>query len=299
VRIGISGWLYPRWRGTFYPEGLAQRRELEFAASRFDAIEINGTFYSMKQPADFGRWREQTPAGFVFALKGPRFITHMKKLKDVRTATANFFASGVLRLGDRLGPILWQFPERMHFEPGRFADFLELLPRDTAAAARLGRAHDDRLAGPAWLRIHRTRPIRHAFEIRHESFLCEEFIRLLRKHRAALVFADSAGRFCFAEDLTADFVYVRLHGSTELYVSGYSDVELRRWAARIRTWSAGGQPPDACRSAPGIEPRARAARDVYVFFDNDAKVHAPFDAVRLTALLRGDLRGRSRSPRST
>lgn len=288
VRVGISGWLYPRWRGTFYPTGLPQRQELEFAASKLNCIEINGTFYSMKKPEDFARWSEQTPQGFLFALKGPRFITHMKKLKDVEAATANFFASGPLRLSEKLGPILWQFPQQMQYMPERFSSFLELLPKDTREAARLGRKHNDKLKADPWLRIDETRPLRHAFEVRHESFLTSDFLKLLRQHRAALVFADSAGKFCYSEDVTADFIYIRLHGSTEIYASGYTEKELAKWAARIRAWQAGDQPPDAGLVIPR-KPSPRKGRDVYVFFDNDAKIHAPFDAMRLAEMLRQEI----------
>ena len=287
IRVGISGWLYPRWRGTFYPKGLPQRSELQFAASKLNAIEINGTFYSMKKPADFLSWREQTPRNFIFALKGPRFITHMKKLKDVEAATANFFASGVLRLNNRLGPILWQFPAQMPYMPDRFAAFLSLLPHDTRSAAKLAHKHNDRLKEAPWLRIDKNRPLRHAFEVRHESFLCDEFIQLLRKHSAALVIADSAGKFCYAEDVTSDFVYIRLHGSTKIYTSGYSDKELIRWSARIRKWQSGDQPDDASCVTTSVN-RRQARRDVFVFFDNDAKIHAPFDAQRLSAMIAGE-----------
>ncbi|MBX6362656.1 MAG: DUF72 domain-containing protein [Gemmatimonadetes bacterium] len=284
LRIGTSGWTYPAWRGIFYPPGLPHRQELAYASRRLNSIEINGSFYSLQRPSSFARWREETPERFVFAVKGSRFITHLKKLAGVDTALANFFASGVLRLGPKLGPILWQLPPQLAFDERRVADFLARLPQTTLAAAELARRHDDRLKGRAWTEAESDRPIRHALEVRHESYHVPEFVELLRRHRAALVFADTAGIWPYAEELTADFVYIRLHGSTQLYASGYSDAELRWWARRIQTWRAGGQPRDAVRIEGAPAPQARR-RDVYVYFDNDAKVHAPRDAIRLQTML--------------
>ena len=278
--IGISGWTYAGWRGVFYPEKLPRRRELAYAAERMDSVEINGSFYSLQRPTSYRTWYEQTPPDFVFAVKGSRFITHMKKLKEVETALANFFASGVLRLAEKLGPILWQFPERMPFNEERFAHFLDILPRTHADAARIALGHDDRLLGRAWTDPEHDGPIRHAFEIRHPGFLSPDFMEMLRRHGAALVFADTAGRWPYAEDLTADFVYVRLHGAEQLYVSGYTDPQLDWWAARIREWRRGSAPRDTTCVVPPGKDRA-GGRDVYVYFDNDAKVHAPFDAIRL------------------
>ncbi len=283
TRIGISGWTYAPWRGVFYPAGLAHKRELSHASGRLRTIEINGSFYSMQRPSSWGRWAQETPPDFVFAVKGSRFITHMKKLKDVRVAVANFFAQGVLRLGRKLGPVLWQFPPRFGYDHERFADFLALLPRTHARAAALAEEHG--LAPErAWTEPLVDGPIRHAFEVRHPSFLTPEFPALLRAHGAALVPADTAGLWPYAEDVTADFVYVRLHGAEQLYASGYTDPQLDWWAARIRAWAAGGEPPDAVRVS-GPAPAARGGRDVYVYFDNDAKVHAPFDALRLAGRL--------------
>ena len=284
TRIGISGWTYAGWRGVFYPEGLARRRELEYVASRMNTVEINGSFYSLQRPTSYRAWYEQTPPGFVFAVKGSRFITHMKKLKDVEVPLANFFGSGVLRLAEKLGPILWQFPEQMRFDEERFARFLELLPSTHAQAAELGKEHDHRLRGRDWTEAEHRGTIRHVFEIRHESFLSAEFIRLLRRHGAALVFADTAQRWPYAEDLTAGFVYVRLHGAEQLYASGYTGAQLDWWAERIRAWRRGRAPGDAALVAKPA-PARRSGRDVYVYFDNDAKVHAPFDAIRLAERL--------------
>ncbi len=287
VRIGISGWSYAGWRGQFYPSDLPRRRELEYASRKLDSIEINGSFYSLQRPTSYQRWHDETPAGFVFAVKGSRFISHMKKLKDVDTPLANFFASGVLRLGDKLGPILWQLPPGLRFDADRIAGFLERLPRTTTDAAKLARRHDERLAGRSWTRASSHRRIRYAFEVRHPSFLDADFVRLLRRHHAALVIADTAGRFPFAEEITADFVYIRLHGAEELYASGYTAEELDWWAERIRAWRDGGEPADA-RRITDDPPPGRKGRNVYVYFDNDARGHAPFDAMRLAERLRDD-----------
>ena len=284
VRIGISGWRYEPWRGVFYPRGLTQKSELAFASRMLPTIEINGSFYSLQRPESYAAWHAETPPGFVFAVKGSRYITHMLKLRNVDAALANFFASGVLRLRDKLGPILWQFPPQLGFDAERFAAFFAMLPRDTAAALALAERHDERLAGRAWLQVDRSRRLRHAVEIRHPSFVDPAFVALLRRHRIALVVADTAGRWPLLEDLTADFVYLRLHGDKELYASGYGDDALDRWAEKIATWRAGGQVEGASLASPKPASR-RAARDVYCYFDNDVKVHAPYDAAHLAARL--------------
>ena len=278
IRIGISGWTYPQWRGVFYPRGLPRTQELAFAAARFPTIEINGSFYSLQRPENFASWAEQTPADFVFSVKGPRFLTHMKRLRDIEAPLGNFLGSGLLRLGAKLGPILWQFPASFRFDPERLEPFLALLPRATAHAAAFAERHaDHRLAGRAWTRTDAARPLRHAFEVRHESFHDRAFIGLLRRHGAALVCSDAAA-WPRLTDVTADFVYCRLHGSEELYASGYDDAALDGWAARIAAWSSGREPPDSQRI--GAKPRVRR-RDVFVYFDNDAKVRAPPDALGL------------------
>jgi uncharacterized protein YecE (DUF72 family) len=294
VRIGISGWRYPGWRGVFYPRRLPQRAELAYAARTFSSIEINGSFYSLQAPSSWSRWYAETPPGFVFAVKGSRYVTHFLKLRDVATPLANFFASGVLALGEKLGPILWQLPPQLAYDEERLDAFLALLPRDTRAALALARRRDHRVRGRVHLAIDAVRPLRHALEVRHESFLVPSFVALLRRHRVALVVADTAQTFPYAEDVTADFVYLRLHGDETLYVSGYGDAALDRWARRIRAWRSGREPADAHRIAAAPAPR-RAARDVYCYFDNDAKVHAPFDAQQLAARLEGR-RDRVRSP---
>jgi uncharacterized protein YecE (DUF72 family) len=278
IRIGISGWRYKGWRGVFYPQGLRQKDELAYSASRFRTIEINGTFYSLQRPDYFIAWRDATPDGFVFAVKGPRFITHMLKLTRSDTPLANFFGNGVLALGAKLGPILWQFPPNFRFNPEKLSEFFGKLPRDTEAAAKLARRHDHRIKGRAWLRTDAKRPLRYAMEIRHESFRCPEFIQLLREHDVALAVADTV-EWPLLFDVTADFVYCRLHGSEQLYASGYESKALDMWGRRLTAWSQGRELREASRAHPK---KAKAARrDVYVYFDNDAKVRAPFDALAL------------------
>jgi uncharacterized protein YecE (DUF72 family) len=284
VRIGISGWTYAPWRGNFYPSRLLHADELSFASRQVDTIEINGTFYGLQRPDAFSRWYDDTPDGFVFAVKGPRFITHIRRLREIETPLANFFASGVLRLEEKLGPVLWQFPPTFRFSAERLDHFFSLLPRDTGAAAAMAETRSDWLADRSWAKTGQRRELRHAIEIRHESFLDPAFVALLRKHRVALVFADSVA-WPYAEDVTADFVYLRLHGSEELYASGYSDEALDHFAARIKLWAGGLEPNDARLIAAKAEPGAHTPRDVYAYFDNDAKVRAPIDANSLKAKL--------------
>jgi uncharacterized protein YecE (DUF72 family) len=269
---------------VFYPPGLPQRHELAFASQIFSSIEINGSFYSLQRPESWEQWRRETPSGFVFAVKGGRYITHFRKLRGIERPLANFFASGILALREKLGPILWQLPPDLGYDPERLDRFLALLPRDTGAALALARRRDARMRGRVRLAIDRVRPLRHAVEIRHRSFLDPSFVALLRRHRVALVVADTAGTWPVCHDVTAEFVYIRLHGDRELYASGYADRALATWAARIRAWQAGGDPPDAVRVHPRSA-RPLRARDVYCYFDNDAKVRAPFDAQRLAATL--------------
>lgn len=274
ARIGISGWRYKPWRGSFYPRGLVQREELAYAANRLETIELNGSFYSLQRPASYEQWRDATPSNFVFSIKGGRFITHMLRLRGVRIPLANFFASGVLALGPKLGPVLWQLPERVQFDAEELETFLSLLPHSTTAAAALAAEHDERMTDRSFTTVTEDRPLRHALEIRHPSYLNTEFYDLLRKHNVALVVADSAGRWPMVTEMTSDFMYVRLHGGEELYVSGYSDEQLDEWAATIRGWLSGTGCPDG------------RGRDVQVYFDNDVKVHAPFNAMALAQRLR-------------
>jgi uncharacterized protein YecE (DUF72 family) len=280
IRIGISGWRYAPWRGVFYPKGLPQRAELEFAARCFASIEINGSFYSLQSPGSYLAWRDATPADFVFSVKGPRYLTHILRLRNLDKPLANFLASGVLRLEGKLGPILWQLPPTFRYDADVVESFLARLPRSSAEALSIARRRDiERMRGRSALSIEQDRPLRHAIEVRHDSFRDPGFLAQLRRHNVALVVADTAGKWPYVEDVTADFVYIRLHGDAELYVSGYSQAALDRWAERIHAWSRGGEPADAERI--GGPWRKHKRRDVYCYFDNDAKVHAPFDALEL------------------
>jgi uncharacterized protein YecE (DUF72 family) len=268
ARVGISGWNYPGWRGDFYPKGVPHKRELEYAAERMTSIEINGSFYALQKPKSYLDWRSRTPDDLVFAVKGTRFITHMKKLSDVDVPLANFLASGVLALGPKLGPLLWQLPPSLGFNPDRMRGFFELLPRSTADAAKLASGHDERITEDReYLTVDQDRPIRHAVEVRHSTFTTPAFVDLAREQDIALVIADTAGKWPMFDEVTSDFVYVRLHGADELYVSGYTDSALDRWAERVSGW-------------------LDRELDVYVYFDNDAKVRAPYDAMGLIERLR-------------
>lgn len=283
LRIGISGWTYAPWRGTFFPADLVQREELHYASRRVGSIEINGTFYSLQTPASYAKWAAEVPDDFLFAVKAPRYITHILRLKEAAVPLANFFASGVLRLGSKLGPLLWQLPPSLGYQRETLAAFLTMLPRDTTAAARLARHHNDKVRN-VWFEAGPRRPLRHALEVRHPSFASPDAIDLLRRHNVAIVVADTAGKWPVIEDVTADFVYVRLHGDAELYVSGYTPAALKSWAAKIRAWAGGKNAPGAklvTRGAPPRQPRA-----VYVYFDNDVKTRAPYDAMNLAHLLK-------------
>ncbi|MBF8757213.1 DUF72 domain-containing protein [Pseudomonas guariconensis] len=280
IRIGISGWRYGPWRKDFYPKGLRQDDELAFASRAVNSIEINGSFYALQTPQRYCTWRDETPEGFIFSVKAPRYITHVRRLKEIEEPLANFFASGPLLLGDKLGPVLWQFPPSMKYDQARFAQFLEQLPHDRAGARACAKHCAERLRDNGGTEIDGNAPLRHAVEIRHPSFVCEGFVELLRAHNVALVVADSAGKWPYVEDVTADFVYMRLHGDVELYSSGYTARALRRWKTRIQAWSQGGQPDDA-ELIVQRAPRKRTSRDIYCYFDNDQKVHAPYDARRL------------------
>jgi len=284
IFIGISGWRYVPWRGVFYPRGLAQARELDYASRQLPTIEINGSFYSLQRPESYAAWYAATPPGFLFAVKGNRFITHMLKLKEIEGPLANVLASGIFELREKLGPFLWQFPEMVKFDHERFEHFLSLLPQDTEAALARALEYQPRMEGKVSLAMDAKRPMRHAVEVRHPSFRDERFIALLRKYNVALVVADTAGKWPYMEDVTADFMYLRLHGDEELYASGYGDAAIERWAGKIRAWSTGGQPEDGVRVASKA-PLRRKIRDVYCYFDNDIKVHAPYDAKRLIAAL--------------
>lgn len=283
IRIGISGWTYQPWRGVFFPKGLPQKHEMAYAARTFPSIEVNGTFYGQQRPAIFERWRDGTPDDFVFAIKASRYITHIRRLRDVETPLANFFAQGILALGEKLGPILWQLPPSYRFDPARLEDFLTLLPHDTEAAAKLAQTHDASMKGRVFLTPDKKRPLRNTMEIRHDSFRDERFVALLRKYRVGLVVADTV-EWPRLGDITADFVYARLHGSEQLYASGYSDTALNDWARRFRSWSKSSVPRDVDHLSD--EKTRTKVKDIFVYFDNDIKVRAPFDALKLAKRLK-------------
>jgi uncharacterized protein YecE (DUF72 family) len=263
VRIGISGWVYPAWRGVFYPKGTKQKDELAYASKQLPIIEINGSFYSLQKPASYAKWYAETPSDFVFSVKGPKYVTHERRLKDVATPIANFLASGIFNLREKLGPLLWQIPPNLKYDAERIENFLKLLPHDTKAAETAARGHSDWMKDRSLLESDAQRPLRHAFEVRHESFKDESFMEMLRKYNVAVVFAESAGEWPEFVEPTADFVYMRLHGDGAPEEGGYSDAALAKWADRIRTWRAEG-------------------RDVYGFFDGEnVKLRAPADAQTL------------------
>jgi uncharacterized protein YecE (DUF72 family) len=289
IHIGISGWRYAGWRGVFYPNGLAQTRELAYASRAVDTIEINGSHYSLQTIGSYRSWYEATPEHFSFSVKGPRYLTHMLRFRDesARPAIANFFASGVLALEDKLGPFLWQFPPNFRFDATRLERFLALLPRTIDEAVALARTHDARVKAP-WCETKRRGRLRHAVEVRHASFCDEAFPEILRRHGAALVISDSVAGWPYFEDVTADFLYMRLHGTATLYSGAYAEPALDRWAQRILAWAKGREPRDAKRlsqARPEREPR-----DVFCYFDNDQKVEAPFDARRLKERLNLDVK---------
>ncbi len=262
IRVGTSGWAYDRWRGDFYPTGLPRRRELAHLAERVSAVELNGSFYALQRPTSYAAWRDATPDDFVLAVKGSRYITHLKRLRDVRTPMANFLSSGVLALGPKLGPLLWQLPESLTYDEGLMEDFYDLLPRTTAAVAALAREHDGRVTEDrAHLSYDADRPVRHVVEFRSDTFCAERSLDQMRRHGIGCVIADSAGRWPQASAVTSDLVYVRLHGHTELYASRYDEPAMTAWAERCLAWAE--------------------HADVHVYFDNDARGHAPHDAVGL------------------
>ena len=271
ARIGTSGWNYPHWRGRFYPAGVPTKAWLAFLAERLSTVEVNGTFYSLTRPAACDAWRSAVPRDFLFAVKGSRYITHMLKLRGFRAPLANFFASGILRLGAQLGPVLWQLPPQLPFDPVRADAFLSALPEDIRGAERWARRHDARTTGRAALTAPDGRDARldHALEVRHASWLSDEALRLLERRGIALVAADTAGRHPRSLVRTArDLAYVRLHGARRLYEGHYTEGELADWAAHCAGWAAEG------------------AR-VFVYFDNDRDAAAVHDALRLDGLVRG------------
>ncbi len=280
IYIGISGWRYEPWRGVFYPDELKQDDELAYASRALSSIELNGSFYALQKPDSYSAWYEATPKGFIFSIKGNRYITHTKRLRDIDGPVANVLASGVFNLREKLGPFLWQFPPNFRFDHDLMEHFLSLLPHDTEEGLERARQYEPRMKGKVALDVDKKRKLRHAVEIRHDSFIDEAFIALLRKYKVALVMADTAREWPSYEDVCADFMYLRLHGDKELYASGYTDAALDRLAQRIRAWSTGSQPADARLISSKAAPK-RASRDVFCYFDNDIKVKAPFDAQRL------------------
>jgi len=276
LRIGISGWSYRPWQKVFYPADLPADDELDFASRQFPTIELNASFYRLQTPQSYRDWRRRTPPGFVFAVKAPRFLTHVKRLKDMGEPLSVFLASGPLELGNKLGPFLWQLPPNFRYDRARIEAFMAGLPRCGGDALAIARRH----ARVKSTDVFRRQRLRHALEVRHPSFLDEDFIRLARDHGVAVVVSDGAGRWPMIQDVTAGFMYLRLHGESKLYGGRYSDTSLASWADRIDAWRRGTQPDGIPlllrRGAPH-----RRSRDIYVYFDNDTKVDAPFDAHRL------------------
>jgi uncharacterized protein YecE (DUF72 family) len=256
IRIGIGGWTYAPWRGSFYPAGLPQKRELEYASRHVTAIEINGTFYRTQAPASFAKWRDETPDDFVFTVKAPRYATHRTVLAEAGPSIERFMASGVLELGPKLGPILWQFAPAKRYDEDDFERFLALLPR--------------------------SRALRHALEVRHASFMCADFIALARRYGVATVYTDSEKHPSYA-DVTADFVYARLMRSTSSVKTGYTKEGLDAWAGRVSSWARGARPA-GLRTIVDGQP-AHEPRDVYVFMIDGAKERAPAAAQALLARL--------------
>lgn len=257
IRIGVGGWTYEPWRGAYYPADLPQKRELAYMAGRLTSIEVNGTYYRSQSPATFAKWRDETPDGFVFALKGPRFTTARRILAEAGESVARFVGSGIVELGDKLGPINWQMPPTKVFDPGDFAAFLGLLPPE-AGGLRL----------------------RHAVELRHPSFACAEAVDLARRHGVAIV---AAGDSDYPEigDPTADFVYARIMGTSEA-ADGYPAAGLDAWAARARAWAEGGAAEGIATHAP---PAERKARDVFLYVISGHKAANPATAEALIARL--------------
>jgi uncharacterized protein YecE (DUF72 family) len=255
IHIGIGGWTFEPWRGVFYPEKLPQKRELEYAASKLTSIEINGTFYGSQKPESFRKWASEVPDGFVFALKGPRFATNRRVLAEAGDSVKRFYDSGVLELGDKLGPILWQFAPTKKFDDADFGKFLELLPR----------AIDGR-------------DLRHVVEVRPDSFCVPGFVALLRQFKTPVVFSEHA-TYPAISDITGDFVYARLQKGKEELKTGYAPKALDAWAARLQAWATGGEPTDLPK-VDDAKPK-KTPRDVFAYVIHEAKVRAPAAAMAL------------------
>jgi uncharacterized protein YecE (DUF72 family) len=264
ILVGVSGWSYPHWRGGFYPAGLPHHEELHHLSTRLGSVEINASFYALQSPSRYAGWRDAVGPGFRFAVKGSRYITHQRRLNDPEPGLANFFASGPLALGAELGPFLWQLPASLHFDARRVADFLQALPGDTDEAAALATTAGRHV--PAVDPVSPPKRLRHALEVRHESYRDPGFAAMLGDLGVAVVLADSAGEFPGFQQITADFAYVRLHGPQRIYHGSYGPDAIRAWAGRLRRWRDEGL-------------------DCYVYFDNDADGAAPFDAMALAQAL--------------
>ncbi len=280
IFVGMSGWTFECWRKDFYPEGLSQKKELEYASRKVSSIEVNGTFYSLQKPTSFTRWYQETPKDFCFSLKAPQYITHVRRLKDVEEPLANFFASGIFCLKEKLGPILWQFPPNVTLKDDRFEKFLKILPFDSKAGAKLAKKHSEKMEGRSQTKAFGDSPIRHAFEFRHMSFKNPEFLALLRSYNVAVVFGHAGDeKYPYVEDVTSDFIYARMHGRGKEFKKGYSEETLDWWAKRLEKWIAGEQPSDA-QCVLNAKPK-KTKRDVYVYFDTDEKEFSPYDAMNL------------------
>jgi len=256
IRIGVGGWTFEPWRGAFYPDDLVQKRELEFASSKLTAIEINGTYYGSQKPESFAKWRAETPDGFMFTLKGPRFATNRRVLAEAGESIERFFKSGVTELKEKLGPINWQFMATKKFDPADFEGFLKLLPKSVDGIA-----------------------IRHAVEVRHASFAVPEFAQMARAHGVAIVFAGDS-EFPAIADVTAPFVYARIMGTREDEALGYSTDALDRWAGCATAWAQGRTPP-ILRGSLLIEPAEPTPREVFLFVISGFKVRNPAAAMAL------------------
>jgi uncharacterized protein YecE (DUF72 family) len=256
IRVGVGGWTFEPWRGTFYPTGLPHRRELEYASRHLTAIEINGTYYGSQKPESFARWRDETPDNFVFSLKGPRYTTNRRVLAEARPSIERFLSSGVLQLKEKLGPINWQFLPTKRYDPEDFAAFLALLPAEMEG-----------------------RKLRHVVEVRHASFARPDFIALLRAHQVAVVVTDNAA-FPNLHDPTAGFVYARLQCAAESVPTGYPPDTLDRWAERARAWAEGSVPSDL-ETIASPETRAPRSREVFIYMINGFKPKAPAAAMSL------------------
>jgi len=273
IRLGIAGWNFADWRGEFYPKGLPQKQELHYASRMLRTIEINSTFYGHQKPASFAAWAAETPADFRFSVKGHQLVTHLKRLKDIEVPLANFFASGVLALGNKLGPFVWQLPGNLKFDADRLTAFVELLPKTPDALINLAGRADGRLGREPYLELKGITGIRHAIEVRHESFAEPAFLALLEKHNVALVTADTAEWPTM--DVTADFAYLRLQGAPGS--DRYSEAELDDWAERLQALAEGR--PVTSGQWVGKAPADGQPRDVFAYFVSTDKVHAPANAM--------------------